>query len=52
METLCAIPDRPLAWFGWGDIPDQCGCRWNGDDGETPLAPPPGGLTDLPPILP
>ena len=52
METLGVIPDRPLPWFGWGDIPDQYGRRWNGDDGETPLPPQPDGLTDLPPILP
>ena len=52
VETLGVIPDKPLPWFGWGDIPDQYGRRWNGDDGETPLAPPPDGLTDLPPILP
>ena len=52
METLGIIPDRPLPWFGWGDIPDQYGRRWNGDDGETPPPPRPDGLTDLPPILP
>ena len=27
---------RPLPNFGWGDIPDQYGRRWNGDDGESP----------------
>lgn len=52
VETLGVITDKPLPWFGWGDIPDQYGRRWNGDDGETPLAPLPDGLTDLPPILP
>src|SRR5260370_7954082 len=52
MEALGIIPDRPLPWFGWGDIPDQYGRRWNGDDGETPPPPRPDGLTDLPPILP
>ncbi len=52
LETLGVIPDLPLPAWGWGDIPDQYGRRWNGDDGETPMPPPPGGLTDLPPILP
>jgi Plasmid pRiA4b ORF-3-like protein len=51
-ETLGIMPDRPLPAWGWGDIPDQYGRRWNGDDGETRRPPRPDRLTDLPPILP
>ncbi|MGH3001474.1 MAG: hypothetical protein ACRDM1_02195 [Gaiellaceae bacterium] len=45
------IPDGPLPYWGWGDIPDQYGRRRDGDDGE---APPPSdpGRSDLPPLLP
>lgn len=37
-ETLGVVPDRPLPYWGWGEIPDQYGRRWDGDDGES--APP------------
>ena len=37
--------------MGWGDIPDQYGRRWDGDDGSSPVAKTPDGLADLPPIL-
>jgi hypothetical protein len=45
------LPDRPLPYFGWGDIPDQYRRRWAGDDGES--APPrnPHGR-DLPNLRP
>jgi len=47
---LGMIPDQPLPYWGWGDLPDQYGRRWSTDDGaSTPPKPP---LTDLPPILP
>ena len=52
LEALGIVPDRPLPCWGWGDIPDQYGRDWNGDDGSTPMPPPPDGLADLPPILP
>ncbi len=52
METLGIVPDRPLPFWGWGDIPDQYGRGWNGDDGSAPMPPAPEGLVDLPPILP
>ena len=52
MESLGTVPDRPLPCWGWGDIPDQYGRRWNGDDGSTPMPPAPDGTGDLPPILP
>ena len=28
----------PLPYFGWGDMPDQYGRRWDGDEGEGPVA--------------
>jgi hypothetical protein len=52
VETLGIVPDRPLPCRGWGDIPDQYGRRWSGDDGSTPMPPAPDGTGDLPPILP
>ncbi len=45
------VPPRPAAIFGWGDLPDQYGRRWGGDDGESAVPPDPKG-SDLPPILP
>lgn len=48
-ETLGAVPDRPLPYFGWGEIPDQYGRAWSSDDGEVQLPPDPE-LTDLPPL--
>jgi hypothetical protein len=50
-EELGIEPDRPLPYWGWGDIPDQYGRRWDGDDGEDPPPPNPG-LGDLPPLQP
>ncbi len=45
LETLGIIPDRPLpCWgWGWGDIPDQYGRHWNGDDGSNPMPKAPSG---------
>jgi len=51
LEALGITPDRPLAYWGWGEIPDQYGRRSKTVDGETPLPPDPG-LTDLPPLRP
>ncbi|WP_190813396.1 IS1096 element passenger TnpR family protein [Saccharopolyspora pogona] len=51
LEQLGIEPDQPLPYWGWGDIPDQYGRRWDTDDGETPLPPDPG-LADLPPLQP
>lgn len=53
LETLGSSPSRPTPYWGWGELPDQYGRRWDGDDGES-LQPqrPSGGLSDLPPILP
>jgi hypothetical protein len=51
VEAYGIIPPRPAAIFGWGDLPDQYGRRWLGDDGEGGRPPDPKGK-DLPPILP
>lgn len=52
LETLGIVPDHPLPYFGWGDIPDQYGRRWDGDDGESPLPEDPGpvALPGMPPL--
>ena len=50
-ETLGVVPDAPLPYWGYGDIPDQYRRRWDGDDGEIPLGPDPE-LSDLPPLRP
>ena len=51
LDQLGIVPDRPLPCWGWGDIPDQYGRRWDGDDGEAPPPPDPA-LRDLPPLQP
>jgi hypothetical protein len=51
LDTLGTLPERPLPYWGWGDIPDQYGRRFDADDGETPLPPDPH-LADLPPRRP
>jgi hypothetical protein len=51
-DQLGIVPDKPLAYWGWGSMPDQYGRRWDGDDGESEVPKSPGGLEDLPPILP
>lgn len=51
VETVGVEPGTPTPYWGWGSIPDQYGRRWDGDDGETPMAPDPQ-LTDLPPLQP
>ena len=49
LEALGIVPDEPLPYFGWGDIPDQYQRRWDGDDGES-RRPRDPGLADLPPL--
>ena len=51
VEALGILPGRPLPYWGWGDIPDQYGRRWDSDDGESPTPKDPG-LADLPPLRP
>jgi hypothetical protein len=50
VEALGIRPDQPLPYFGWGDIPDQYGRLWDGDDGESPRPRRPS-RSDLPPLL-
>jgi hypothetical protein len=53
LVQLGEVPDRPMPYWGWGDLPDQYGRRWDGDDGDsTRLKKPSRVLADLPPILP
>lgn len=35
MEVLGIRPKTPLAYWGWGNMPDQYGRRWIDDDGES-----------------
>lgn len=51
LDTLGIVPSYPLPYWGWGQLPDQYGRRWDGDDGESPPPPDPG-QTDLGPFLP
>jgi len=50
VETVGIRPDRPLPYFGWGDIPDQYRRLWDADDGESPR-PRRRRQSDLPPLL-
>ncbi|TQS42845.1 IS1096 element passenger TnpR family protein [Cryptosporangium phraense] len=40
--ALGIVPARPLAYWGWGYIPDPYGRLFDGDDGEAPIPAPPG----------
>ena len=51
LDELGIVPSEPLAYFGWGDIPDQYGRRFDDDDGEG-LVPPDPKDTDLPAFFP
>ncbi|NMH97961.1 IS1096 element passenger TnpR family protein [Pseudonocardia acidicola] len=50
-DVLGIQPRQPLAFDGWGDVPDQYGRRWDDDPGDGPLPPDPG-VEGLPPLLP
>jgi len=51
-ELIGIQPPRPLAYWGWGSIPDQYGrVSADTDEGESAPGSDPG-LSDLPPILP
>jgi hypothetical protein len=53
LDELGILPAQPQPYFGWGDLPDQYGRRWDNDDGESPEPKGPIRPTaDLPPILP
>ena len=50
-EVLGLVPEVPMPYFGWGNIPDQYGRAWEGEDGASPVPTDPE-LTDLPSLLP
>ena len=50
-KALGIVPNGPLPYWGWGDIPDQYRRLWDGDDGESDPPEDPG-LSDLPPLMP
>lgn len=50
-DELGIVPRSPLAYLGWGDIPDQYGRRWI-DDEDDGTEPPDPELSDLPPLQP
>ncbi|SDR70407.1 IS1096 element passenger TnpR family protein [Actinopolymorpha singaporensis] len=53
LDQLGVVPTEPVPYFGWGDLPDQYGRRWDGDDGDLPAPKQPAQLlAELPPILP
>ena len=47
--VLGLVPNVPMAYFGWGNIPDQYGQAWEGGESALPSDP---ELTDLPPLQP
>ncbi len=52
-EVTGGTPTKPTAIEGWGSIPDQCGRRWEEDDGSERLPSAPDPPTrDLPPLMP
>ena len=51
LTTLGIIPDKPLPYWGWGDLPDQYGRRWDGDHGES-RPPKDPKVADLPRLRP
>ena len=53
-EAYGVLPARPVPLWGWGELPDQYGRRFDGDTDENdPIPPQPDPATsDLPPILP
>jgi hypothetical protein len=53
LDAVGIVPDQPTAYWGWGELPDRYGRRWDGEDGESPRPKQPAHpLVDLPPILP
>lgn len=51
LETVGITPPTPTAYFGWGDLPDQYGRRFDLDGRAELPTPPEPPLADLPPIL-
>jgi hypothetical protein len=53
VDALGITPVVPAPYWGWGDLPDQYGRRWDGDDDDSAVPKRPAHpLADLPPILP
>jgi hypothetical protein len=53
LQQVGVIPAVPVPYFGWGQISDQYGRRWDSDDGESPVPQrPEPPLVDLPPLMP
>ena len=50
-DALGVVPNAPLPYFGWGNIPDQYGRAWAGEDAQSPIPLDPE-LRDLPPLRP
>ena len=50
-DIVGPVPNAPLPYFGWGNIPDQYGRAWAEEDVEAPRMLDPE-LTDLPPLRP
>jgi hypothetical protein len=52
-DELGFVPQQPVPYFGWGDLPDQYGRSWDSDDGRSRQPKRPANpLTALPPLLP
>ncbi|WP_433688048.1 hypothetical protein ACQP0I_04335 [Micromonospora carbonacea] len=52
LDELGLVAAQPTPYQGWGDLPDQYGRRWDGDNGSAAPRRPSNPLADLPPILP
>ncbi len=52
LEEFGFVPEGPMPYWGWGEIPDQYGRRWEEDDDDEAPPPPDPDLTDLPPLRP
>ena len=52
IELYGIIPAHPVPYWGWGDIPDQYGRRFDGDTADDTPIPPDPVLADLPDIRP
>lgn len=50
-SEFALVPEMPLPYFGWGDLPDQYGRRWSDEVDDDHPPPDPRGA-DLPPLLP
>ena len=48
---LGAKPAQPVAYWGWGAMPDQYGRRWAEDDGSSPVPPDPGPDRSRAPLI-